>query len=160
MIVDSEIRTYVPKAEHIKKFIEISQNISEKDLIRIEDSVDYYLDQLKKSLPSLEERITPILLKQNELPLNFDLNAPKTTRKLSKIFEKTNYFKSNQKKLSSNLPNIFISQKFKNYIQKSKEKIPKILEEAKISLPPDEPLENHFKRKKIKNLILRCANEK
>lgn len=153
--LDSNVRTYTAPPQAIKHYLRSREAINERQTATMEESVDVYINQMKQSLPPLEQMISPRSMRENEVPYGFSAHASPCRRNLKRIFDRTGYYKSQQKPLSSNLPDTYITQKFKEYIENSHEAMPRILQEAKISRPPDSPRSPRNKR--IRNIIPRCA---
>lgn len=145
--LESLCRRYVPPKEEIHKFFLTRQNITEKQSATMNESVDTYIDQLKKTLPPLQQRISPRFMDLNELPYGFSTNAKPCKKSIARVFDKSRYYESKQKKLSSNLPDIYITQQFKEFVLQGDERVPQVLLEAKISLPPGVSKSPRRKRK-------------
>lgn len=133
--LDSLVRQYVPPPDAVHHFFITKQKITEKQTAIMNESVDNYLDQLKKALPPLQQRIAPRILETNEVPLGFSIYAKPTKRTIAKLFDKSKYYESKQPKLSSNLPDIYITQQFKEFVRQSNERMPQVLLDVDISPP-------------------------
>ena len=155
--LDSLVRQYVPPPEVVHHFFLTKQNVTEKQSATMNESVDTYIDQLKKTLPPLQHRISPRFMETNEVPLGFSMNTKPPKRRIARIFDRTQYYESRQPKLSSNLPDIYITQQFKEYVMKSDERIPQILLEADISPPQGIKSKSPRRKGKRRALIPRCA---
>ena len=156
MELDSKVRQYVPPPEVLHHFFLTKQSVTEKQSARMNESVDTYIDQLKKALPPLQQRISPRFMETNEVPLGFSRNTKPPKRTIARIFDRTGYYESKQPKLSCNLPDIYITQQFKEYCTKSDERIPQVLLEANISPPQGESKSPRRKRAR-RSLVPRCA---
>jgi len=158
MVIDSDIRCYVPPQDKIKNFIELKNTVNSEQINRMEESVNTYLEQVKNSLPPLEKQVSPRFLRSNEVPFAYAPKTIQSSRRLGAIFNVADYYKPKQPKLSSNLEDTLVTQKFKEFVFRSKERMPKVLEEAKISPPPDAPDRiNSRRRKKVYHRIPRCS---
>lgn len=134
--LESLCRRYVPPKEDIQHFFLTRTAITEKQNATMNESVDTYIDQLKKTLPPLQQRISPRFMEMNELPLGFTTNAKSGKKSIARVFDRSGYYDSKQKKLSANLPDIYITQQFKEFVLRGDERVPQVLLESKISLPP------------------------
>lgn len=92
--------------------------------------VDAYIEILKKSRPPKEKVYDPQLMLMSEVP--YELRGPWTSitsrqspRHLSQIFDRCERFKPTISSNISDLPTLYVTKKFKHYIDKNGDRVPK-----------------------------------
>lgn len=100
------------------------------------ENVDHYIELLKKSRPARVQEFKPELMLSAEIPVSLQNPTNKNTsrpgpRPVRAVFDKSDRFKSNIPKLSSNLPDLQVTRSFKRYVETNGERIPNILLQTK-----------------------------
>lgn len=130
MKLESSIRYYQPPSETVRRFIATKETITPEETARMESNVDSYLKILKEHCPPRESLISPRELRRNEIPTTLGCpwsarGAPRSPRQLTKLFDESPTFKSNTSHLQTDLPDIFITRSFQEFIERNGRQLPK-----------------------------------
>lgn len=109
--------------------------VERKKVIKNEPSrekVDEYLELLRKSRPKAVKQYTPRSLLRSQVPFKLvnphtEKAAEPSPREITRIFDRSPRFKVRNTNLACNLPDNELTREFKEYIVKSGERIPSVL---------------------------------
>ncbi|OHS96674.1 hypothetical protein TRFO_09831 [Tritrichomonas foetus] len=156
-MMESDARRYTPSRDAINHYFWARSNISPADREKMSQNVDIYMKKLKASRPKREKTLLPRELKLNEIPADLhgpwsDHVAPRVSRRISREFDKSDYYKSQSKPLTPVQTDHFVFKAFREYIENNQERVPSILFdeiEQKLSQMKKESAGQPRKRKRI-----------
>jgi len=99
------------------------------------ESIERYVHLLQNSRPKRSQQIKTRQIAAAEVPLSLEnpwtkILSPRGPPQITKAFNKSPRFKNTQPGLSVNLPNLLVTRRFRQYIEKNGERIPVILKQA------------------------------
>jgi hypothetical protein len=94
--------------------------------------VDAYLLRLRKSHLKSDKRFFPRELRHNEIPKGLESMwtegvAPSGPRKIVRAFDDQGFYHSEQPPLSKRLPDLFVTQQFRAFIDRNHERLTTVL---------------------------------
>lgn len=151
--VDSLIRQYAASRKDIARFLHTRDIITEKQNAIMNESVDFYIKRVKESLPPLQHKIKPRYVFESEIPVDFCSTARPCRKSIAKLFDRAGYYKNKQLRTVEKLPDTFVTQKFKEYLEINRQPIPQCLLDSDIS---DRIIARYGKRVTRYRSIPRC----
>ena len=133
-ISESDARRYVPPREKIDQFFWAKSVITPEEEKKMKDNADWYVKKLhSKRLPP-EKQYTARELKYNEIPNALygpwtEHVAPKVTKRISRAFDKSDYYKYKSKPLTPVKSDVFAFRAFREYIDRNSERVPSVLKD-------------------------------
>jgi hypothetical protein len=140
--LETKARLYRPPVRTVERYFWSRKAVTPTQEKIMSESIDVYMERLKKACLKPELVFAPRELRHNEVPKGLEsawteFASPSGPRKIVRAFDETDFYRSQDPPLTSHLPDIFVARAFRNYVEKNNERMSEVLRQPFVPPGPD-----------------------